>query len=87
MKTSIYNKQAVSFVRAVIGDNAYIRKAAGECFGDVIGTVEVNTEIGFMTVKLHEHGRPKAEITLYKPYKDRPTRINKFFAANGYVLV
>jgi hypothetical protein len=86
MKTSTtYNRQSVKFDRVL--DSIFIRKATGECYGDVIGHVEVNAEIGFMTIKLHEHGKAKAEMTLYKPYKDRPKRVDQFLTANGYVLV
>ena len=87
MKTStIYNKQNVQFKRG-INDSVFIAKADGACYGDIIGQVTVNHEIGYMTVKLHEHGKAKTELTLYKPYKDRPARINHFLANNGYVLV
>ncbi len=88
MKTTMpsrYNRQPVEFIKIL--DSFFVRKAAGACYGDVIGQVEVNHEIGFMTVKLHEHGHKPAELTLYKPYKDRPKRVDQFLAANGYVLV
>ena len=88
MKTTMpsrYNRQPVEFIKIL--DSFFIRKAAGPCRGDVIGQVEVNSEIGYMTVKLHEHGHKPAELTLYKPYKDRPKRINWFLVNNGYVLV
>ena len=83
--SSMYNRQKVTFKRG-INDSVFIMKAAGQCYGDVIGQVEVNSEIGYMTVKLHESGKAKAELTLYKPYKDRPARIDNFLTNNGYVL-
>ena len=89
MKTamsSMYNRQKVQFKRG-INDSVFIMKADGECFGDAIGDVTVNHEIGYFTVRLFEHGKAKAEMTLYKPYKDRPKRVDQFLAANGYVLV
>ena len=89
MKTtmsSMYNRQSVQFNRGIY-DSVFIAKADGSCFGDIIGQVEVNSEIGYMTVKLHESGKAKAELTLYKPYKKRTARINHFLADNGYVLV
>ncbi len=86
MKTStIYNRQSVEFIKIL--DSFFVRKVNGPCHGDVIGHVEVNSEIGYFTVKLYESGKAKAELTLYKPYKDRPTRIDHFLANNGYVLV
>ena len=88
MKTTMpsrYNRQPVEFIKIL--DSVFIAKADGPCRGDVIGDVTVNAEIGYMTVKLHEHGRKPAELTLYKPYRDRPKRVNHFLADNGYVLV
>lgn len=88
MKTamsSMYNRQKVQFKRGIY-DSVFIAKADGECFGDVIGDVTVNSEIGYMTVRLYESGKAKAELTLYKPYKDRPARIDHFLTNNGYVL-
>ena len=88
MKTTMpsrYNRQKVQFKRVL--DSVFIMKADGACFGDVIGDAAVNHDIGYFTVKLYESGRQKAELTLYKPYKDRPKRVNHFLADNGYVLV
>ena len=82
---SIYNRQKVQFKKIL--DTVFIAKVDGQCHGDVIGNVTVNAEIGYMTVKLHEHGRKPAELTLYKPYRDRPKRVNHFLADNGYELV
>ena len=85
MKTAtVYNKQNVQFKKIL--DTVFIAKADGECFGDIVGQVITNNAIGYMTVRLFECGKAKAEVTLYKPYKDRPKHINHFLAANGYVL-
>jgi len=83
--SSIYNRQKVQFTKAIDG-SFFITKASGPCFGDDIGHVAINEDIGYMTVRLHEDGKPSAEITLYKPYRDRPARINHFLANSGYVL-
>ena len=88
MKTAMssrYNRQSVEFIKVL--DSFFIRKVDGPCHGDVIGQVNVNESIGYMTLKLHEAGKARAELTLYKPYKDRPKRINHFLTNNGYVLV
>ncbi len=89
MKTamsSIYNRQPVEYIRAIDG-SFFIRKASGQCYGDIIGQVEVNEQIGYMTFKLYESGKKPAELTLYKPYKDRPKHLNHFLADGGYELI
>lgn len=89
MKTTMpsrYNRQSVEFVRG-INDSFFVRKVNGPCHGDVIGNVTVNHEIGYFTVRLFEHGKERAELTLYRPYKDRPKRVDQFLANNGYILV
>jgi len=82
---SRYNRQKVQFKKIL--DTVFIAKVDGNCHGDVIGDVTVNHDIGYFTVRLFEHGRKPAELTLYKPYKDRPKRVNWFMADNGYELI
>ena len=82
---SIYNRQKVQFTKAIDGSH-FIAKVDGACHGDVIGHVTVNEEIGYMTVRLHEDGKERTEMTLYKPYEQRSARINHFLAKHGYVL-